>query len=245
MKKPCYNQPKLKESMKITRWKFLNKGFKSAHGDTKWKIGKWSKPIKNLEMCNRGYHCSKEIYQAFSYVQGPILAEVECKGKHEPGNDKEVWETMKIVRAFKWQKKDSVALAIYSAELCIDNFEKEYPEDERPREAIEAAKKWLKNPTKQNMSAAESAGSAAWSARSAAGSAGYAAWSAAESAAWSARSAAGSAGYAAWSAGSAARSAESAAGSAAGSAGYAAGSALIEKISKWMDRRLLVLKEIK
>jgi len=202
-----------------TRWKFIKKGFKSNSGDTKWKIGEWSIPIKNLELCERGYHCSKEIYQAFFYVQGEILAQVECKGKHESSDDKEVWETMRIVRAYKWTKKDSVSLSIYAAELCLDNFEKEYPEDKRPREAIEAAKKWLKNPTQKNKSAARSAESAAWSAESAA-------WSAARSAARSAESAA--------------RSAESAARSA-----WSAESAVIKKISKWMDKRLLVLEEIK
>jgi hypothetical protein len=206
-----------------TRWKFLKKGFKSNSGNTKWKIGEWSKPIKNLELCESGYHCSKEIYQAFSYVQGEILAEVQCKGKHESSKDKEVWETMRITKAYKWQKKDSVALSIYAAELCIDTFEKEYPEDKGPREAIEAAKKWLKNPTKKNRSAAESA------------------WSAARSAAASARSAAESA----WSAARSARSAAESAWSAAESAWSAAESALIKKISKWMDKRLLVLEEIK
>ena len=161
------------------RWKFLRKGFKSNSGNTKWKVGEWSKPIKNLELCESGYHCSKEIYQAFSYVQGEILAKVECKGKHQSSKDKEVWETMRITKAYKWQKKDSVALSIYAAELCLDNFEKEYPEDKRPREAIEAAKNWLKNPTQKNKSAAESA---VWSAESAAWSAESAAWSAAGSA---------------------------------------------------------------
>lgn len=215
-----------------TRWKFLKKGFKSNSGNTKWKIGEWSKPIKNLELCESGYHCSKEIYQAFSYVQGEILAEVQCKGKHESSKYKEVWETMRIIKAYKWQKKDSVALSIYAAELCIDTFEKEYPEDKGPREAIEAAKKWLKNPTKKNRSAAASAArSAARSARSA--------WSARSTwSAWSAASAARSA----W---SAARSAWSAASAAESAAESAAWSALIKKISKWMDERLLVLEEIK
>lgn len=149
------------------RWKFIRKGFKSKNGTTKWKIGEWSKPIKNLDMCNNGYHCSKEIYQAFSYVQGEILCQVECKGKHESESDKEVWETMRIIKAYKWTKKDSVALSIYAAELCIDNFEKVYPNDNRPRKAIEAAKAWLKNPTSENREVALSAAeSAAWSAES-------------------------------------------------------------------------------
>lgn len=50
---------------------------------------------------------------------------------------------MRIVKAYKWTPQDSVKLAIYSAELVIDIFEKQYPDDKRPRLAIEAAKAYL------------------------------------------------------------------------------------------------------
>ena len=68
---------------------------------------------------------------------------------------------MKVVKAYKWQKKDSVELAIYAAELVIDTYEKEYPNDDRPRKAIEAAKTYLKSPTDKNRQAAEAAAEAA------------------------------------------------------------------------------------
>ncbi len=186
-----------------TRYKFLrlvDGKLKSNSGDCTWKIGE-EKHEDKVNMCNYGFHCSKEVWQAFSYVQGEILAEVEVKGKKEVSDDKEAYTDMKIVKAWKWQKKDSVALSIFSAELCLKEFEKVFPDDKRPREAIEAAKKWLAEPTKENeLSAAWSAWSAARSAESAARSAESAAESAesaAESAAWSAESAAESA---AWSA---------------------------------------------
>jgi hypothetical protein len=103
--------------------------------------------------------------------------------------------------------KQYVLYAVYSAEKCIEEYEKHYPDDDRPRKAIEAAKLCAFDPTQENKeaarsarSAARSAGAAAWSAWSAARSAG----AAAESAAWSAaESAARSAGAAAWSARSA------------------------------------------
>jgi hypothetical protein len=121
-------------------------------------------------------------------------------------------------------KPQAVMYSIHAAKQVLNNYEKVYPNDKRPREAIEAAENWVKNPI-------ESAESAAWfAARSAR--------SAAESAAWfAARSAARSAGSAAWSArsaaGSAARSAESAVWSAAGSARSAAGSAT--RSAAWKD----------
>ncbi len=154
-----------------TRYKFLRTGLKSENGSTKWRKGVW-KHEASLDMCSSGFHCSKQPYQAFSYIQGEILAQVEVKGKSIIQDDKECWSDMRVIKAYKWTKKESVSLAIFSAKLCLNNFEKEYPDDLRPRQAIEAAVKYLKNPTKKNKDAA-------WSAESAAESA-------ARSAAWSA-----------------------------------------------------------
>src|ERR1035437_9428105 len=141
-------------------YKFLNlkgKTIKSNSGNMTWKVGKWNSFKGELSMCNSGLHCSRTPYQAFSYVQGEVLAIVETKGKSIIQDDKECWSDMKIVKAYKWTKKDSVAFAIYAAELVIDNYEKEYPKDKRPREAIEAAKKVLFHDTAKNRAAAESA----------------------------------------------------------------------------------------
>jgi len=152
------------------RYKFLREidgKIRSDNGDITWKIGKLVTYKGELKLCHSGLHCSKEINQAFSFVQGEILAQVECSGKHLEEEDKDAWQKMKIVKAWKWQKEDSVALAIFCAELVIDIFEKEYPDDKRPREAIKAAKKWLKNPTEKNRAAADAA-DAAWAARDAA-----------------------------------------------------------------------------
>jgi len=108
------------------------------------------------------------------------------------------WANWLIVRVMDY--KQYVSYAVYSAELVIDIFEKEFPDDKRPREAIEAAKKCIKNPSDENKKEAANASWAAWAAKSAAGSASWAAYSAANSAA-------GSASWAAWAAESAAESA--------------------------------------
>ena len=208
----------------MKRYKFLvskDNKIKSYNGDCEWKIKEKKIFNGDLSMCKSGFHCSKTIYQAFSYVQGDILAEVEVGGNKIISNDKEVYSEMKILRAWKWKKEDSVALAIYSAKLCLKNFEKVYPDDKRPRQAIEAAINYLKEPTKENMSAAMSAGSDAWSAAWSAESAWSAAWSAAMYAGSDAWSAAWSTESAAWS---------------------AAGSATIKKISTWMSKRVKELQ---
>ena len=45
-------------------------------------------------------------------------------------------------------------MAIFSAKLVIGIYEKQYPNDDRPRKAIEAAVRYQKNPTEKNRLAA-------------------------------------------------------------------------------------------
>ncbi len=209
---------------------------KAPHGH-KFRKGKWYKE-DDIEICERGFHCSKNLVDAIGYVTPGWVAKVEVRGESQTQDDKEVWSEMRIVEWYKWTKKDSVSLAIYSAELVLKNYEKKY-KDKAPREAIEAAKKVLKNDTRKNQAAA---GSAAGSAESAARSAARSARSAARSAAWSARSAAESA------AGSARSAAESAAGSAesaawsAESAAWSARSAALNKTKKQIHNWIIERK---
>jgi hypothetical protein len=160
-----------------TLWKFLRTGLVSDNGEDKqWKLGEWRKENKELKICKVGFHASETPLQAFRYIKGEILAQVKCRGESIIEDDKECWSEMKIIKAYHWTKEDSVELAIFSAELAIDIYEKQYPNDNRPRKTIEAAKNYLKV-VKNNGdiesarsaadSAAESAWNAAWSAESA------------------------------------------------------------------------------
>ena len=164
------------DEMKL--YKSLKADIKSVYDDSQWEIGKWRK-TECVELCH-GFNASRNIIDAMSFVNMENLALVETKGKTFKSDDKITSESMRIVRAWKWEKKDSVALAIYAAELVIDIFEKVYPDDKRPRNAIEAAKNYLKNPTPAARAAAGAAW-AAWAVARAAGAAG-----AAEAAAWAA-----------------------------------------------------------
>ena len=203
-------------------YKTMLSGLESSNGNVLWRLNKWKKHKGKLELCESGFHCSKRVIDAMHFVAPGYVTKVEVRGEHLKDKDKEVWSEMRVVKTYKWTKKDSLKLAIFSAELCIENFEKEFPNDDRPRKAIEAAKLVLKSDTAKNRSTAESAASATWStvesaesavrsaasaarsvrsAASAARSAESAAWSAARSTAWSAaRSARSAARSAAWSA---------------------------------------------
>ena len=66
-------------------------------------------------------------------------------------NKKLDWANWLIVRVM--DKKQYIAYAIYAAEQVIDIYDKKYPDDKRPRKAIEAAKEVLKNDSAENRAA--------------------------------------------------------------------------------------------
>ena len=92
-------------------------------------------------------------------------------------DDKLDWANWLIVRVM--ERKQYLASAIYAAEQVLDIFEKKYPDDKRPRKAIEAAKAVLANDTKENRNAAAVAAYASDAASDAASAAASAAAAAA------------------------------------------------------------------
>ena len=110
----------------------------------------------------------------------PILKEMIVRNKLD-------WANWLIVRNMKY--KQYVAYACFAAKEVLELYEKKYPEDLWPHQAIEAAEKCIKDPSKKNKAAAgaaarDAAGAAARAAAWAA--AGAAARAAAWDAAWAA-----------------------------------------------------------
>lgn len=70
------------------------------------------------------------------------------------------WANWLIVRVMKY--KQYLSYAVFAAEQVIKIFEKKYPDDKRPRNAIEAAKACIKNPSMKNKVTAFSASSNAF-----------------------------------------------------------------------------------
>ena len=139
----------------------------SNYDKSGWVVGEWRTAYKPVSECV-GLNGSKNIIDAMGYVNCEWLALCECGGKIIKGSDKWTCEKMRIIKLWKWEKDDSVRLAIYAAESVLSIFEKECPGDKRPRQAIEAAKAWIKNPCEKTWAAsAASAASAAWAAASA------------------------------------------------------------------------------
>ena len=77
-----------------------------------------------------------------------MLGLIEC-GRPEDSR----WVMQKLITT----KKQAVLIAVFTAECVLDIFEKKYPDDKRPRNAINAAKAWLKNPCKKTKNAAAAA----------------------------------------------------------------------------------------
>jgi hypothetical protein len=119
-------------------------------------------------------------------------------------------------------KNNKIRYAIYSAKLALPFFEKRFPDDKRPRKAILAASRYLKNPSVKNQNAANvAADAAANAAANAANTAAYAAANAAANAAnTAAYAAANTAAYAAANTASANAAANTAAAYAAANTAY-------------------------
>jgi hypothetical protein len=82
-----------------------------------------------------------------------------------------------------WNKfatiSEAVLFGLKCASSVLDIFEARYPNDKRPRLALEAAYTYLKNPTEENKKACSYAAAAAYAADAAAADAAYAAAAAA------------------------------------------------------------------
>ena len=170
---------------------------------------------------------------------------------------RESWDTMNIktemtVENFNYSNVekcisdfshvDKVRFGVYCAELVIDIYEK-YNLSKAPRQAIEAAKKWIESTTEENKKACKSddarvaAADAALDARVAASAARVAADSFSAHAAANAAALVAAAANAAHAAANAARAADAASAAAASAADAAssAGESIKENIVNWLN----------
>ena len=151
----------MKQKTKLL-WKTIPQNFESQ--GHKWETGKWYHVNGEIKLCQNGFHASPTILDAMRYVFTGWICRAGVGGDCKIGNDKSAWSDMMVIKRYKWTKQMSVKLAVYAAELVLPIFEKEYPDDARPRNAITAAKAYLKNPCKKTKCAADAAADAAYAA---------------------------------------------------------------------------------
>ncbi len=180
-----------------TYYKLLNKDGTTPQGYGRWPLpkqngdpGEWLPPIEGkLVACKHGYHVLK--FENLLEWPGPMLVEVEVKGRAVRAGNKSVVRQARTMRTVKeWNSKNLRLFVADCAERVLLIWEKKYPDDDRPHRAIRAARAFAKGKISfKKMSVAYSAAySAADSAavRAVDGAAYRAAYRAAYSAAYSA-----------------------------------------------------------
>ena len=166
-------------------YKWLKDNRVSTHQDFTWpEPGDWLTIEGELQACHNGLHVM-EVQNLWEwYQEGCTLWEIQIKGEHFTHNaEKEICRKAKLTRCLgKPDDRMLRLLACYIAETVLPIFEKERPDDKRPRQAIEVARRHARGEATDEERAA--AWAAAWAAAGAA--AGDAARAAARAAAWDA-----------------------------------------------------------
>jgi hypothetical protein len=185
-------------------YKVLDTDGRAFHGGTgAWSLphdglpGEWMPPIADIEPCKRGYHLCREG-DLVRWI-GPAIYEAEVRGERIDAEEKiVVSEARLLARCEAWNERTARLFAADCAERVLPIWEEKHPTDMRPREAIEAARKYARG---EIDSAARDAAGAAARAAAACDAARAAAWDAAWAAAWAAAwDAADAAARAAWAA---------------------------------------------
>ena len=186
-------------------YKVLNTDGSCYHGGSGvWPENEWMPPLNKSKLapCEYGYHILEE--QDIIYWLGPAIAPIELPPdvtitRHE--NKLVVDQARRLPFLATWNPQAQRLFAADCAEHVLHIFESKYPNDDRPRKAIEAARQ----PDAAARTAAADAAAhaadaaayaAAYAARAAARAAADAA-AAAYAAAYAARAAADAAAYAA------------------------------------------------
>jgi hypothetical protein len=138
----------------MTYYKFLRlKGDQviSDWDGSAWKKDEWRDIAGNPVLYAQGFYAADSITDAVQWF-GNVLAEVEVRGHSVPGRVMSAHQGMRVTRAWKFSSQDWLDLAIHTAGLVLPIFESRFPDDNRPRAAIEAG---------SAADAADAAGSAA------------------------------------------------------------------------------------
>ncbi len=211
-----------------TYYKWLNPGRITTYQSVKWpkRVGSWTPDTKPL-LCQSGWHLATHQGIGEHARVGAVLWIAEGRGTQDAQDDKIAFTSARLVsQVGTLTQPIAVQWAAECAKRVLKHYEDKYPDDKRPREAIDAAIRWAKDPTQANRDAAYAAADAA----------AHAAYAAAADAAYAAAYAAAAAADAAYAAAHAAYAAYAAA--------AAAHAALLQARNaerKWQSDRLLAL----
>ena len=123
---------------------------------TKSRPGKWTPSVADLKLCQSGYHVVNAI-NILLFISVELYL-VEVKGRVIVDTNKSTHESVRLTKKLAWNKDVAVMFAADCAEHVLHLFESKYPNDSRPRLAIEAAR------NKNANAAANAANAAAYAA---------------------------------------------------------------------------------
>jgi hypothetical protein len=109
----------------------------------------WLSDLKDHDPCTEGYQWARE---------SNIASRAEAFAKLERGD---WWLWLARAYGIDLDKPRLVTFAADCAEHVLPKFEDRYPDDKRPRQAIEAARAWVTCPSPETRSAANAANAAA------------------------------------------------------------------------------------
>jgi hypothetical protein len=135
--------------MTETYYKWLTAEHRGAYGHGDYfsylpngNPGKWLPKVAQPKPCVRGYHVVTvdQIAQHITKID-LVLFEVSVRGMSKTQSDKSAWESMRLVRRIGSISRDIlVEFACDCADRVLPIFETRYPDDDRPRKAIAAAR---------------------------------------------------------------------------------------------------------
>jgi hypothetical protein len=148
-------------------FKVLDHDGSAYHGGRgKWRKGRWRSVRGELIPCERGLHlCTIEQLPPWL---GPTIwrAEVHPDSEIIEADDKVVVRKARVVERLPWDGRTARLFAADCAEHVLHLFETEFPEDDRPRRAIEAARAYANGEIgEEELRAARAAARAALAAR--------------------------------------------------------------------------------
>lgn len=147
--------------------------------------GEWMPPIDPVP-CTRGYHLCRDTADLLKWL-GPTIWVAEVDGKVIHHHDKVVVERARLLRKLPWDAQTARKFAADCAERALPVYEAAHPGDDRPRRAVEVARAYGDEATRDELSAR----AASWAAsRAAARAVSGATELAARAAAWAAWAAA-------------------------------------------------------
>ena len=163
-------------------YKILGRNGEAIHGGSgTWFLpqgnrpGKWMPKVNEVRVCYTGYHLLKPMALLVWMDRDVKIFVAEGRGTADNGDEGKIaFQQARLIRVTAWTRICYPLFAADCAERSLESFERTFPDDKRPRQAIEVARKFAAGEcsleeVRAAWSAAESAAwSAAWSAARAA-----------------------------------------------------------------------------